>query len=182
MCNKEEKDLIVSLDEFRQYANFYSEGTDDLCIRYIKASTDIVSNYLGYNPIMKDYFCRISGTGTPMLYVSVPKICSVNRLRIDGKEIDDYFISDDCIVLNNGLFNEGVYNIEVSYCGGWRIQDIPSAIKMAILRIASLMLSEQGGNIGVTSKSFSDQSRTFVNYSNYNKFLNPLSIYRSRNF
>ena len=53
---------------------------------------------------------------------------------------------------------------------------------MAILRIASLMLSEQGGNIGVTSKSFSDQSRTFVNYSNYNKFLNPLSIYRSRNF
>ena len=53
---------------------------------------------------------------------------------------------------------------------------------MAVLRIASLMLAEQGGNIGVTSKSFSDQTRTFVNYSNYNKFLQPLAIYKSRNF
>lgn len=182
MCNKEEKDLIVSLDEFRQYANFYSEGTDDLCLRYIKASTDIVCNYLGYNPIMKDYRSKISGTGSPMLYLSVPKICSVNRLIIDGKEREDYFISEDCIILENGSFNEGVFNIDVSYCGGWRIQEIPSAIKMAILRIASLMLSEQGGNIGVTSKSFSDQSRTFVNYSNYNKFLHPLDSYRTRNF
>ena len=59
---------------------------------------------------------------------------------------------------------------------------MPYAIRMAVLRIASLMLAEQGGNIGVTSKSFSDQTRTFVNYSNYNKFLQPLAIYKSRNF
>ena len=184
-CNSiSERDNIITLEEFRQYANYYEENTDAICLMYIGASCDIVKNYLGYDPISKDYLVRVSGTGMPELYTSVPHINSVGFIEIDGNEIDPYCYTfeKDHITLNEGVFEEGLYNIQINYNGGWRRDEVPYAIRMAVLRIASLMLAEQGGNIGVTSKSFSDQTRTFVNYSNYNKFLQPLSIYRSRNF
>ena len=51
---------------------------------------------------------------------------------------------------------------------------MPKVIKLSIMRIATLMLSETNGNIGLTGKSFADNSRTFINYSNYKKYLEPL--------
>jgi hypothetical protein len=59
---------------------------------------------------------------------------------------------------------------------------MPSVIVVSILRIATLMLSETGGNIGLTGKSFADNSRTFVNYSNYRKYLAPLDSMRIMGF
>lgn len=179
-----DKDNIVTLEEFRKYANYYEEDTDGMCLSYIGASFDIVKNYLGYNPIGNEYTVRVSGTGTPELYLSVPHINNVSYIEMDGKEIDPYgyTVYEDHINLNKGVFKEGLYNINICYNAGWKRNEIPYVMRMAVLRIASLMLAEQGGNIGVTSKSFSDQSRTFINYSNYNKFLQPLNIYKSRNF
>ena len=58
-------------------------------------------------------------------------------------------------------------NILISYSAGWTVEEMPSVIIISILRIATLMLSETNGNIGLTGKSFSDNSRTFINYSNY---------------
>lgn len=54
----------------------------------------------------------------------------------------------------------------------------PAVIKIAIKRIASLLLMEAGENIGVTSKSMPDNSRTFVNYTSYMKYLRPIQNYR----
>jgi len=56
---------------------------------------------------------------------------------------------------------------------------IPAEIILTILRIAALLESESNQNIGVTSKSFAESgNRTFVNYTNFNKFLFPISKYR----
>jgi len=56
---------------------------------------------------------------------------------------------------------------------------IPAEIILTILRIAALLESEANQNIGVTSKTFADSgNRTFVNYTNFNKFLFPISKYR----
>ena len=56
---------------------------------------------------------------------------------------------------------------------------IPAEIISTILRIAALLQSESDSNIGVTSKSFGDSgSRSFVNYTNFNKFLLPISKFR----
>ena len=52
---------------------------------------------------------------------------------------------------------------------------------MTILQIASLMLEESGGNIGITGKTMAENSRTFINYTNYDKWLkklDPLRIVR----
>jgi hypothetical protein len=55
----------------------------------------------------------------------------------------------------------------------------PALLKQTALRIAALLFSESDNNIGVTSKSFGDSgSRNFLNYTNFDKYLAPLSRHR----
>lgn len=61
-------------------------------------------------------------------------------------------------------------------------ETVPSLIIMTILRISTLMLMEGGENIGVSGKSFADNSRTFVSYTNYMKYLNPIQTFRKTEF
>lgn len=56
---------------------------------------------------------------------------------------------------------------------------MPNIIKLTVLRIASLLQTESDSNIGVTSKSFGESgTRTFVNFTNFNKHLLPISKYK----
>ena len=61
-------------------------------------------------------------------------------------------------------------------------ETVPGIVKLTILRIATLMLMEAGENIGVSGKSFSDNSRTFISYTNYMKYLSPLQTFREIKF
>ncbi len=60
----------------------------------------------------------------------------------------------------------------------WEEEQVPSIVRLSILRISTLMLMEAGENIGVSGKSFADNSRTFISYTNYLKYLSPLQTYR----
>jgi hypothetical protein len=83
---------------------------------------------------------------------------------------------------NENDFEEGLY--DVIYGGGPNdigvIENIiPSIFKQTLLRLAALLLSEADNNIGITSKSFADSgTRTFINYTNFDKYLQVLSRYR----
>jgi hypothetical protein len=57
--------------------------------------------------------------------------------------------------------------------------DMPVIFKQTALRIAALLATEANDNIGITSKQFGDSgSRTFINYTNFDKYLFPLSKYK----
>jgi len=59
------------------------------------------------------------------------------------------------------------------------VTQVPEMIKLTIMRIASLLQSEGDGNIGVNSKSFGDGgTRVFINYTNFDKFLIPISNWK----
>ena len=60
----------------------------------------------------------------------------------------------------------------------WQPEEVPSLVKTTVLRIATLMLMEAGENIGISGKSFADNSRSFISYTNYHKYLNPLQTFR----
>lgn len=60
----------------------------------------------------------------------------------------------------------------------WEQNKVPSLVKTTILRIATLMLMEAGENIGISGKSFGDNSRTFISYTNYSKYLSPIQTFR----
>ena len=96
----------------------------------------------------------------------------------------DIIIADDRLEYRTGdVFRRlGKKYISVSFIAGWDEDTMPSTIRLAVLRIATLMLQETGGNIGLTGKSFADNSRTFVSYSNYRKYLEPLAPLRIRRF
>ena len=68
--------------------------------------------------------------------------------------------------------------VTISFCAGFPFDELPPLIEQTILRIASLLWSEQDGNIGVTSKSFADGSRNFVSYTNYRKYLQEIEAYK----
>jgi len=59
------------------------------------------------------------------------------------------------------------------------MSNAPAIIQTTILRIAAILQTESDGNIGITSKSFGDSgNRTFVNQTNFDKYLIQISGYK----
>lgn len=178
--------MIVTIDEFRSYNNYYEEDPNALLDTYILAAEDVVFEYLGYDPEYKQYESIYSGTGDSKLYLREMPIKQLIDVYINDSYVDpcNFIFKDNCIQHRYGrkVFTEGVDNIRVVYSAGNYVEDINKAIKLAVLRIASLMLAEANGNIGISGKSFGDNSRTFINYSNYDKYLKPIDPYRVINF
>lgn len=171
---------IVNVEQFNQYTNNYEDDPQNLKQTYLDAAEKIVINYLGYDPRMKDYDEFFSGIGDYKLYLNARDITNVGFVSVNGQPIDisalDYkgeYIYHRC---RQRVFSLGLDNIHVIYTAGFN--EIPELIVLSIMRIAALMIAEANGNIGVTSKSFGDSSRTFINYQNYDKYLKPLDAYR----
>ena len=59
------------------------------------------------------------------------------------------------------------------------IDPIPAEFQLVCLEISALIMQEEGMNLGVNNKSFADSgSRTFLNITDYTKYLQRLSDYR----
>ena len=59
------------------------------------------------------------------------------------------------------------------------ISPVPAEFKLVCLEISALILQEEGMNLGINSKSFAESgSRTFLNITDYSKYLQRLSDYR----
>lgn len=56
---------------------------------------------------------------------------------------------------------------------------LPDIIKLTIIRIAALIQTEESGNIGITSKSMQDGSRTFQKTTDYTPYLIQIARYRT---
>jgi hypothetical protein len=86
---------------------------------------------------------------------------------IDGGDADD--ILDDTI---EGGLSDSNYINEVN------IYEMPTIIKLTVLRIAALLQTESDNNIGITSKTFAESgTRTFINTVNFDKYLIQISKY-----
>jgi hypothetical protein len=181
--------MIASIAMFDTYSGNYEDASEAVLLKtaFLATAEDIVASYLGFDPKQRDHTDIVcSGTGSRRLYLPVRNTTSVGALTVGTFGVDTALVvpCDDHIrfVDHTTKFPIGEDNIRVSYTAGWEIGQMPSVIVVSILRIATLMLSETGGNIGLTGKSFADNSRTFVNYSNYRKYLAPLDSMRIMGF
>ncbi len=171
---------IVNVEQFNQYTNNYEDDPQHLKEMYLNAAEKVVCNYLGYDPRVREYDEFFSGIGDYKLYLNARDITNVGFVSVKGQPIDvstlDYkenYIFNRC---RQKVFTLGLDNIHVVYTAGF--SEMPELIVLTIMRIAALMMEEANGNIGITSKSFADSSRTFINYQNYDKYLKPLDVYR----
>lgn len=180
--------MIVTVEAFNAYSGNYEDSVEavDLKKTFLESAEEIISSYLSYHPEEMQYFdIPLVGTGEQHLLLPTRNIKELLQLSIDGEEIntDEVLLLDDRIRFKNHgcIFPKGRH-VLLSYRGGWRNEEMPSVIKLSIMRIATLMISETNGNIGLTGKSFADNSRTFINYSNYKKYLEPLDGLRIARF
>ena len=171
--------MIVSLEEFQKYTGVYGEEKDESASLYISAAQDILASYLGYAPEKQRYIKMLSGHGLPSLRVGVKPIVSVESISVNGSifESSDFYFFDDTIFFKDTskIFAKGS-NITVDFFAGF--EEIPAIMKMTVLRIAALLQLESDSNIGVSSRSFGDSTRTFLNTTNYEKYLIQCSRYK----
>jgi hypothetical protein len=179
----------VSVEELQKYSNVY--GETDLQKSYIDSAENIVNTYLGYSPTLHNYTQYFDGNGTHELQLKAKPIQNIISVEIDNESIplsEFYNVIDSEYLYYNKIFPCGKRNIKIEYNAGWGItldddiansEYVPTIIKMTVLRIASILQAESDSNIAVSSKSFADSgTRTFINYTDYSKYLLPISIYK----
>lgn len=173
--------MIVDVSLFNAYSGNHEDAREAVALKetFLASAEEIVTAYLGFSPELKQYESVVlSGTGTSQFFLGCRNILSLQAITIEGAALDPslFSASDDHIHFKEAglILASGVDNIRISFTAGWPKEEMPSVITLSILRIATLMLSETDGNIGLTGKSFADNSRTFINYSNYRKYLQPL--------
>ena len=166
---------LVTVEEFNNYSLNMEDSPEVVKLKMdlLTAATEIVESYLGYPLESDQYHEHYIGTGSNRLFLDNRPVDYVDWLSIDGNMVDfkDYHGTPDSVCLYNSAFPHNS-RVEVDYSTSF--QKVPAIVKTTVLRIATLLLSECGENIAVTSKSFADGSRSFANYTNYDKFLSPL--------
>ena len=176
--------MIVSVDQFNVYSGNYEDTAEVISMKenMLKSAQEVVENHLGYKVESETRTDYVQGIGNNNLYLFAQPITEVTSVSINGTEIP----STDFDVLGNHLrLKQGVWpnntEITVTYTAGWSSDNVPDTVQLTILNIASLMLQESDGNIGITGKSMAEDSRTYINYTNYDKWLkklDPLRIVR----
>ena len=174
--------MLVTVSEFNTYSNNMETATDIASMKesFLKTAQEIVSEYLGYSVENSEHDDYISAIGQPTLFLFAFPVTSVLALTLSGSEIpsSDYSIRGRGLRLNDGVWPVGIDNVHCRYMAGWTSQTVPEEVKTTIKQIASLLLQESGGNIGITGKSFNENSRTYINYTNFDKWLKKLDAFR----
>ena len=176
--------MIVTVTQFDTYSGNCETAQDIVALKtsMLMTAQGIVEDYLGYSPESATRTDTVQGIGNNHLYLFAQPITAVSAVSFNGMTLlpAAYDILGNHLRLKDGVWPNGA-DITVSYTAGYSAQNMPDIIKMTILQIATLMLQETDGNIGITGKSMSENSRTFINYTNYDKWLkklDPLRIVR----
>lgn len=175
------------IDRLVKDLEFFSNNYEDSCeARNYKRSCilsaiQIVEQYLGYSLSEQTYDEEHTATGTRKIYLYAQPVKNVFSVTVNGIELDplDYEVFGNYIKTSNQkqrFPKDAVVTIEYVAGYGNRLPDI---VKQVILQIATLELSMANENIAVTSVSMPDNSRSFISYTNYNKWLQVLQKLRS---
>ena len=166
--------MIVTKEELLEYTGV-ELNTPELAELFIGSAQNIVENYLGYEIESKEYVKHFSLHSSNIIKCGVKNITAVSEISVDGVLLSDgYYINDDKIILKQPVISD---NIIVTFTAGFST-DLPAIIKLTVLRISALLQTESNNNIGVSGKSFIDGSRTFINYTNFSKYLDTCSKYK----
>ena len=166
--------MIVTKDELQGYTGVEFESGNNIAELFIGSAQNIVENYLGYEIESKEYTKHFALHTSNIIKCGVKNITNVAEITIDGTLVEDYYINDDKIILKQPVISD---NIIVKFTAGFST-DLPAIIKLTVLRISALLQTESNNNIGVSGKSFIDGSRTFISFTNYDKYLIACANYR----
>ena len=166
--------MVVTKEELEGFTGVQFESGNNIADLFIGAAQNIVESYLGYEIESKEYTKHFALHSSNIIKCGVKNITAVSEITINGTPTVDYYIDDDKIILNQPVISD---NIIVTFTAGFST-DLPDIIKLTVLRIAALLQTESNNNIGISGKSFMDGSRTFMNFTNFDKYLIACSKYK----
>ena len=166
--------MVVTKEELQGFTGVEFESGNNIAELFIGSAQNIVENYLGYEIESKEYTKHFALHTSNIIKAGVKNITAVSEITIDGTLVEDYYIDDDKIILKQPVISD---NIIVTFTAGFG-EDLPQIIKLTVLRIAALLQTESNNNIGISGKSFMDGSRTFTNFTNFDRYLIACANYR----
>ena len=166
--------MVVTKEELLGFTGIEFESGNNIAELFIGAAQNIVENYLGYEIESKEYIKHFELHSSNVIKCEVKNITAVSEITIDGTLVEDYYIDNDKIILKQPVISD---NIIVKFTAGFST-DLPAVIKLTVLRIAALLQTESNNNIGISGKSFMDGSRTFTNFTNFDRYLIACSKYK----
>ena len=166
--------MIVTKEELEGFTGVEFESGNNIAELFIGAAQNIVENYLGYEVESKEYIKHFELHSSNVIKVGIKNITNVAEITIDGVAVEDYYVDNDRIILKQPVISD---NIIVKFTAGFGT-DLPQIIKLTVLRIAALLQTESNNNIGISGKSFMDGSRTFTNFTNFDRYLIACSKYK----
>lgn len=170
---------------FQTYTLDYEDSPEviDLKKRYLESAKQVVEEYLGFSLDLhevEEEHIFVGSYEIPLKETPVQNVFNV--MLEDGSYLPApyYTLRGDRIKIHLDKKSELPHDyfvcrgdrILIEYSAGYN--KLPDIIVQTILRIAALFKTEASGNIGITSKSYSDGSRSFVQFTNFDKFLSPL--------
>lgn len=170
---------LITAQEFFDYNGGETDVLGPVQLAISMACT-VIENYLKYDPHQKTRVDSFDGDNTDWLLLKAIPVSQIASVKINGKEVssDNFEIYESRLVYKDNVFPNGYKNIVITYVAGYTDDTLPPIFKSTCCRIAGVLYSETHGNIGVTSKSFANEgTKTFVNTTNFDRFLMPLSIY-----
>lgn len=171
--------LLATVKDLQNFSGVFESEENSQAELFLGSASDIIINYLGYDPELKNYKNFYNGNGQNYLRLETKPIQQINEIQINGivEPLADFDFDDDTLIYKNGKFPDGIKNICIDFDSGF--EKVPDLIKLTCLRIAAILACEADNNIAITSKSFGDNgSRTFYNFTNFNKYLLPISKWK----
>lgn len=172
--------VLATVKELQDFTGVYENSESSQSELFLGAASDLIINYLGYDPILQNYKKCFDGSGENWLRLETKPIQKINEVEINGiiESLEDFYSDDDTLLYKNfKKFPEGIKNVSVDFDAGF--ENVPDLIKLTCLRIAAILQTEADNNIAITSKSFGESgSRTFYNFTNFQKYLLPISKWK----
>lgn len=171
----------VQLAIWKKYAKKQEDDAagEALYQQYIDAAENIVADYLSYSPASASYTHTLTGSGRSSIQLKAKPVTALTSVTVDGvaRNVADFSLDDERITDTTGAVFARGSTIVVEYTAGW--STVPALIQMAAMEIASLLSLQAGENIGVNSTTFDGgNTRSFLNYTSFEKYLRPLSRYK----
>lgn len=177
---------IVSNATFSEYSGYYpGDSTSTRISQYLSTAQQVVESYLGYKLVKAEYTekHRMHWDSEAVLLNNLP-VKSVSTFKVNDSVVSASDYTVKYYGIEYPLKSGDKY--EVTYTAGygtltegvWDFSDADPAIVSTILRIAALLHAESEGNIGFTGTNLGNSSRTFVNYTSYQKYLTPINGFR----
>jgi len=171
----------ITAQDLQNYEKKVPKEGDTSPQKYCNAAMEMVKDFLGYDPEVKQYTSIVRGDGGSLLELEAFPINSITALKIAGESVDVSLVQVEkknyICMADDSPFIKGV-KYTVTYTAGYAYMQVPEVIRQVALQIAALFWESAGGNLAVSSTSYESSGTRVFNNFQADRFLKQIQMYK----